>query len=317
MATYKIKKKKDETLIICRGIPEGHINLDEVCRIEDKDIEGLYFPSEIKKKSVTYRMPVVISLEEFLKKEITIYQFYAIVVQLLEMSKKIECSGIQRENISYHPSLIFIKEMTEEMCFLYIKQITPGSNGNPFLLMRQMRSLIASTDRKTMKEFNAFASYIDQFNHLTIPIIESYIMEHYPQIYQQIERIDISKMQNHNRENERKNNSIKQSNVYRGDECINNVWKLIALDTHQTAVVNKNPYRIGKSSDNDLILNSGAVSRHHAILHTKSNELFVEDLGSTNHTYINGQIINSHETRKINEGDRLQVANVLFEVKNR
>lgn len=56
--------------------------------------------------------------------------------------------------------------------------------------------------------------------------------------------------------------------------------------------------KIGKASDNDFIVDDPFVSRHHALL-TKENDgcLFLEDVGSTNGTFVNGcQIVKKRIT---------------------
>lgn len=49
--------------------------------------------------------------------------------------------------------------------------------------------------------------------------------------------------------------------------------------------------RIGRSPDNDLVLDDPRVSRHHARLSHQGDVLVVEDLGSTNGTLVNGRRI--------------------------
>jgi hypothetical protein len=49
--------------------------------------------------------------------------------------------------------------------------------------------------------------------------------------------------------------------------------------------------RIGRASDNDLVLNHDSVSRHHAEVRRERGRFFIADLGSTNGTRVNGQPI--------------------------
>lgn len=56
-------------------------------------------------------------------------------------------------------------------------------------------------------------------------------------------------------------------------------------------VINKATFVIGRSPECHLRINSGAISRQHAVITVDSDLVRVKDLGSTNGTYINGQKI--------------------------
>jgi pSer/pThr/pTyr-binding forkhead associated (FHA) protein len=51
---------------------------------------------------------------------------------------------------------------------------------------------------------------------------------------------------------------------------------------------------IGRKTDNDIHIDNLAVSGNHAKILTILNDSFIEDLGSTNGTYINGRKISKH-----------------------
>jgi hypothetical protein len=68
---------------------------------------------------------------------------------------------------------------------------------------------------------------------------------------------------------------------------------------------------VGRSSDVDLILLEGMVSRRHARFVLKEGELIVEDLGSTNGTFVNGEKISR---RRLQEGDRVLVGTSILKV---
>jgi pSer/pThr/pTyr-binding forkhead associated (FHA) protein len=54
---------------------------------------------------------------------------------------------------------------------------------------------------------------------------------------------------------------------------------------------------IGRREDNDIRIENLAVSGHHAKLLTIFEDSFLEDLGSTNGTYVNGKSIEKHPLR--------------------
>jgi len=62
---------------------------------------------------------------------------------------------------------------------------------------------------------------------------------------------------------------------------------------------------IGRQEDADIFLESLAVSRQHARIHYQGGEYFIEDVGSSNGTFINGRRISG--PTPLTEGDALQI----------
>lgn len=58
--------------------------------------------------------------------------------------------------------------------------------------------------------------------------------------------------------------------------------------------MDKERYTIGRLSDNDIHIDNLAVSGHHALIINILNDSFLEDLNSTNGTYVNGKLIKKH-----------------------
>ncbi|MGH8472373.1 MAG: FHA domain-containing protein, partial [Gammaproteobacteria bacterium] len=55
--------------------------------------------------------------------------------------------------------------------------------------------------------------------------------------------------------------------------------------------LNKERMTIGRKPDNDVQVDNLAISGKHALIITILDDSFVEDLGSTNGTYINGKAV--------------------------
>ena len=58
--------------------------------------------------------------------------------------------------------------------------------------------------------------------------------------------------------------------------------------------MNKERYTIGRLPDNDIRIDTAAVSGHHSLIINILNDSFLEDLNSTNGTYVNGKLIKKH-----------------------
>ena len=61
---------------------------------------------------------------------------------------------------------------------------------------------------------------------------------------------------------------------------------------------------IGRRSHNDIVIDNLAVSGEHSVIYTSAGDVYLEDLGSTNGTTVNGQPIKKH---LLQSGDTLEI----------
>lgn len=69
---------------------------------------------------------------------------------------------------------------------------------------------------------------------------------------------------------------------------------------------------IGRAADCDLQVSDTYLSSRHARVASDNGDLSIEDLGSTNGTYVNQELISGRQF--LERGDIVQVGGVLFEV---
>ncbi|AMN46394.1 hypothetical protein ACG33_04590 [Steroidobacter denitrificans] len=71
---------------------------------------------------------------------------------------------------------------------------------------------------------------------------------------------------------------------------------ILSLDSQVLAEynMNKERYTVGRLPDNDIRIDNPAVSGHHSLVINILNDSFLEDLNSTNGTYVNGKLIKKH-----------------------
>jgi pSer/pThr/pTyr-binding forkhead associated (FHA) protein len=71
---------------------------------------------------------------------------------------------------------------------------------------------------------------------------------------------------------------------------------ILSLDSQTLAEYNmtKERYTVGRLPDNDIRIDNAAVSGHHSLIINILNDSFLEDLNSTNGTYVNGKLIKKH-----------------------
>ncbi len=71
---------------------------------------------------------------------------------------------------------------------------------------------------------------------------------------------------------------------------------ILSLDGQTLGEYNmtKERYTIGRLPDNDIRVDNAAVSGHHSLIINILNDSFLEDLNSTNGTYVNGKLVKKH-----------------------
>ncbi len=69
---------------------------------------------------------------------------------------------------------------------------------------------------------------------------------------------------------------------------------------------------VGRQFDSSICLAGAAVSRHHAQIHQRDNDFYVEDLGSSNGTYLNGKRLPPNIPAVLTERDNLQIGPYVF-----
>lgn len=73
------------------------------------------------------------------------------------------------------------------------------------------------------------------------------------------------------------------------------------------------PLRIGRGESNDIVVGEEHVSKEHASVFYEENEFWIEDLESTNGTYVNGKRI-EHRAALRNE-DLIKIGTMILKLK--
>jgi two-component system cell cycle response regulator len=92
----------------------------------------------------------------------------------------------------------------------------------------------------------------------------------------------------------------------RGEAC---VVVLYGPELGRRATIGRGTFQIGRSSKNELPIDQESVSRHHARITSAhgGRAYAIEDLGSTNGTYVNDEKVNKGERSPLKDGDQIRV----------
>ncbi|MGN0495772.1 MAG: FHA domain-containing protein [Lachnospiraceae bacterium] len=89
---------------------------------------------------------------------------------------------------------------------------------------------------------------------------------------------------------------------------------LIRVNTDDRIMITKQTFKIGKASMgvDYTVQGNGAVSRVHAIITSKDGVYYIKDNKSTNHTYVNGKILDEGDEELLTHDSKIMLGNEEF-----
>lgn len=93
------------------------------------------------------------------------------------------------------------------------------------------------------------------------------------------------------------------------------VWFLEEIQVNGKSIITtieSYPFTIGRSKECDLTLSHSSVSRNHARIVLKKEELFLEDSNSTNGTLLNGRVVK--ELVRLSDDDVIKICDFEFRI---
>ncbi len=87
---------------------------------------------------------------------------------------------------------------------------------------------------------------------------------------------------------------------------------------HGSTQLGANVTALGRTQDNQVVVNDTKASSHHAEIRSMGQEYTITDLGSTNGTFVNGQQLTSNMPRTLQSGDTVRIGDstYTFEARN-
>lgn len=342
MSKYKLESGKNLVKITRRYRGKILVNEREMKMFEENLLPGFFHPKQVGKHKMVYTAPESIALCKYIKNNLTVHKFYNILAQIVEITKKVEIYKFYMYNLILDTNLIYVKEMTGEVFFLYEPVIVRDNSSNVFAFLADLSAMIKTEDLKLETECKTFRDFLSNPDYYRIEHIESFILERYPQIYQQITRAE-SGAKGYIKSSKLPKRTPGMTTAKMDAEEVESGTTLLMEDEEQTTLLDnedgtvllsgsvpqaelirkKNSeiiqiqtqeFHIGKGTDQDYcIRDNPAISRSHAVLLCRDGVYYIRDESSTNHTYINSGMITPGNEEYLNSGDILRLADEEFE----
>ncbi|MDD3221502.1 MAG: FHA domain-containing protein [Lachnospiraceae bacterium] len=104
------------------------------------------------------------------------------------------------------------------------------------------------------------------------------------------------------------------------EEVPEEIGVIIRRSNHETFELKEAEIRIGKSADNEICINDNpAISRVHAVITQFDGTYAIQDNDSTNHTFVNGIVLEENREKILASGDRILLGNeeLIFKIQNK
>ena len=107
-----------------------------------------------------------------------------------------------------------------------------------------------------------------------------------------------------------------EKTLVRENPYVSSVWVNVkeGPEKRQTFKLIKGLNIIGRKEEHQVRISGSDISRSHAAINLSVNEAYIEDMGSTNGTYLNGE--NITEKKKLKDGDFISLGDTLLEFKS-
>ena len=337
LAKYRIVSRGSLVTIKSKLSLGEQINEREINVFERQLFRGCFRPRQEGKKIIIYTAPDVIELGAYLKNGLEEDVFYQIIAQTVEMTKRIEMNGLYLHNLMLQPELVYISERTKELFFVYQPIISRTTSGNVYAFLGDITQLAIKNSKEEKEFLKAFEKFLNDTQNYKIEDIEKYIRKMYPQVFRKIVTADAGKSgfitndrasyENHyHREEDEEGTTL----LVEGDEggttlLVEDEEEGTTLlqqeafpiferkNTGESVEINKNIFTIGKENESDFIVsNNKAISRRHAVIEKINGNYYLTDKKSTNHTYLNGEILEPERAYVLSDIFGLQMRNSYF-----
>lgn len=335
MAKYRIISRGSLVTVKSRLALGEQINERELELFGTQLFRGFFRPRQEGKRTMIYTAPDVMELGKFLRQPLDEETFYGIAAQAVEKVKQIEMNGLYIGNLILSMNMVFIRERTKEVFFIYQPLISRYMSGNIYAFVGDVMQAAIKTQGAGTDFLEEFQSFLKDTGNYRTEAIEGHIKKVCPQVYQKIVTADmgnsgfitsdrLSYEQHYQKvpDNEFGTILLAQDEGTTlltedaGTTLLASEEKfpiLTRLKTGEQIPVRQNCFLIGKDAGCDYsITDNRVISRRHAIIEKKNGVYFIVDENSTNHTYLNGQLLEGGKSYELADKMTIRMADEEF-----
>lgn len=317
MSKVKVKIKKTAISVRVKTEHKEIINESELNQLTRINPRGIMHVTSVKKGCAEYSCPAVVSLTERFKKNISRYDFFFMMEQIVIMVQDVCDSGLNINSVRFNPDEVYINEMTKEMYFIYFPLVSGQDRADIVSFIENIIYSITPVINEDTDYISRFMYYVRSFHGFNGNAIEKYITREERAVVNVLRNMEMPGMgqQGTTVLAEDSMMTLQPQQIPQPQKPMQyHFASLTRQVTGEKIELNKPSFVLGKSPESAdyAIADNTNVSRIHATIITRNGRYYVMDQRSTNGTFVNGRIIKPNQEVELLTGDCLMLANEEF-----
>lgn len=244
-----------------------------------------------------YKIPATLPLEQFLRKQLYKGEFLAILSNILNQLMFFEENKMPSRKILLNIHYMYIELSTLDIQLIYMPINKKFADCNITKFIQTFISKVRFANMECVECVEKILQYLD-----------SRLMFDLADFYHFILSLEAETMLEEEKDSEADTTILATSANYS-----NPIPYLVRIKTNELIPILKTEFMVGKSPDADYqITDNRKVSRRHATFRISNGECYVRDNNSTNHTFINGKLIQPEFEIMLSNDDYIRMGDEEF-----
>ncbi len=246
---------------------------------------------------LSYNIPATLPLSQFLRKQLYKAEFLSIISNILNQLLYFEENGMPLKKVLLNTKYMYIELSNLDIQLIYMPIEKQFSDCNICEFIQNFIAKIRFADMQCVSCVEELLHYLDSRMMFSLKDFYQFILA--------MEKDVIEKDVEDNGEGE--------TTVLHQMQYKNIVPYLVRIKSNELIPIEKKEFVVGKSSDCDYqVSDNKKISRRHCTFRISNGECYIRDNESTNHTYVNGKIIQPEFDVMLNNDDYIRMADEEF-----
>lgn len=249
-------------------------------------------------RALQFKVPATLPLEQFLRKQLYKGEFLSILSNILNQLIYFNENNMPLNKLLLNVHYMYIELSTFDIQLLYMPVNKKFADCN---VTEFIQTFIGKVRFANM----ASVECVDQI----LKFLDSKLMFNLEEFYQYILSLEQKSILEDQGEPEEETPVVQTTS----ESYSNPVPYLVRIKTNELIPILHKEFMVGKSVNCDYqIIDNKKVSRKHAIFRISNGECYVRDNASTNHTFINGQLLQPGVEVMLSNDDNIRMGDEEF-----